>query len=1380
MKKNGNGKENKLMQRALALLLCACMIGTLLPLGVFATTVEHSLPECLEACVGAEVCECSCHDVAVPEDEEQLDLEENLGPAHNEGCPMDDTCTCFVEKTEAPAHNEGCPMDDTCTCFVEKTNPVEPVHNEGCPKDDTCVCFKESEDPADQTPPVEPVDYTVTANGSSYTLSLTYKNAPDAENIPARINEAVADDTFAACKAAVDQLLSADGQEIQNVNFFTVAFENPTEAPVSLTIAPNDAEARVAVIQDGVLQSVSGPVTLSTAAVYGVYTVKQTVAQTPPPANGPSADPGDGVVPAALVTVTFYVGPDAEAAGITVPSKELESGAALGVLPTPVWRGENGAIVKFFDGWYVDEALTDSASEMDTVTDNITLYAKWTDPTEDSRYYVNFLSQDGITVHYTVAVDANSPVNAVPGPAVDGKVFGGWSTTLQGDSHVRDLVAFDFGTNVSDSPALVAGKTLNLYAWYGDEVKVNFVTNGASAVPTQLVAAGLPFSAPDISRTGFTFDGWFIKNEDGTMTRFENGTVLNESITLYAQWTAELVPVTLVYMDENADDSEYTPAGINQTVYAPAGTYLSVVKTNITQKGQTHRIGYSYTSGGEIAGYVSDENGNEVRLPDIHNDYFQYSSANNNRLVIPTGSTKMLIYYNRVRATLTFVYEVGTYNIPNENDNHRVTLRGYTEADKYNVKYTANDSGNTHFTYSFTAKYGENIIPVWPQIGWVDTNQTGTRFDGWHLPDNTYQASNKYEVDDKMMGSTSIDVNGKLVATPTIEAMAHSTNTYWLVYAKESIPGEDDPDFTYNDKGYTIDRGISQRAEGSGWFASKELYGFDYVFKDATFNQRYKQWNVTSYKNLNVVMSKYNNFQAMFDDVFTDVDHGGRKNDGGRCEVLLYDRERVKLSIFVNDDVYGEVTPQTKDDYFYGEKIYNDDADLLKTVESQMQKDGHKFAGWYTTADFTDGTQYIPDAETSRINGNMNLYGKWEPTEFTAKYYLYTDETTPYREQGFAENTYITDYLVPPAVQDIFEGWFWYVDGKLERFDFTATVGKNHVDENGELKLYAVWEGDQAIVQYLPGIGGDNETQIVTDSHKYDVNTSSVMLPTPNSTWPDGTVPSDKSLTFVGWKAPNGAIYQPGKYYPVTRHLMQFEAQWSNDAVKLTYNANGGNGSDVTEHWPRNTKVAIWDNMDLNNPHFTRDGYELIGWDENPNATEPTYLLGSGTIRLDTSKNLYAIWKPTTVNLEIVKFITGTMGDRNRTFPFTVTVTYDDQSTPYSFELGDYNTVGAAGGKYVIPGVRKGSTVTVSETDDDYTSSYAVTAGGVPKTSGNGESVTFDIDYSDAGPVEVKFTNHRDGVPETGVVLDSLPYILILGLVAAGAVLLLKRKKHDD
>ena len=42
------------------------------------------------------------------------------------------------------------------------------------------------------------------------------------------------------------------------------------------------------------------------------------------------------------------------------------------------------------------------------------------------------------------------------------------------------------------------------------------------------------------------------------------------------------------------------------------------------------------------------------------------------------------------------------------------------------------------------------------------------------------------------------------------------------------------------------------------------------------------------------------------------------------------------------------------------------------------------------------------------------------------------------------------------------------------------------------------------------------------------------------------------------------------------------------------------------------------------------------------------------------------------------------------------------------------------------------------------------------------------------------FTNHRSIIPDTGVILDTLPYIVILAVVVGGGVMLFLRKRRKD
>ena len=1057
-------------------------------------------------------------------------------------------------------------------------------------------------------------------------------------------------------------------------------------------------------------------------------------------------------------TVTFSVGDDAAAAGVTVPEPvTVTEGQTISDLPEPVWKADE-QFIKVFAGWYSDEELTTEFTSETVVNADTTLHAKWVEPTAEGVYYVNFYSQDGLTVHLTLSAMAGKTVAPAQGPTLVGKVFKGWSITPQVDSPVANLTAFDFTTPVSDA---ATNGTLNLYAWYADAVTVSFIANGGKAVPSQIIAKGDTATSVQTTREGYTFRGWSTNKDD--YTPFDFTTPVNENLTLYAFWNAELVPVTIVYMYENANDAEYSPAGNSVKVYAPAGSYISIEKSEITRKNQTHAVRYADTMDGTLTGYAkqsANADAGNATIPDISDTYYQYETASNKRWVNPDGSTTVLAYYNRARVTLTFAYDESDTTASID----YTSLISEPNRTKYAVSYTQNS--NSKFNYSFTAKYGEDITAVWPQVGWVKDNSGNTpsysegrdtyTFYAWRRPDRTPQSSNMYTLEANLFNNNSglSIVEGKLVGTGSLPDVFTSVMKDWLIYARTTLPGET-VDFTYGGKNYTIYKEACQLGyTNTGTFGYKSLNGCTPVDDDLDLLDQYG--SSMSIDNLSV--NTGSTLKAKFDETFPN-----QISRGDNCQVLLYDRNTLTLNVWTNTNNSSD--PQ-KADYLYGDNIYNEQTDLLKSLEKDMKKEGYVFAGWYTTSEFTPGTEYKPD-ENSAITANMILYAKWEPNQYRAEYYLYTDDAAPYAWQGFAEGGKIDDKLVPSAVQDSFLGWYWYQNGQLVPFDFTSAVGANHVDADGVLKLYAKWSGTNGKVIYLPGIGGDNATQEVVDEREFAINEASVQLPQYTEVWGSG-VPNDPDLTFVGWKAPNGVIYQPGRYVRVTRNLMQFEAQWSKDAVQLIYDANGGDGDNVTENWARNSVVSIWDNMDGTTPHFTREYYTLLGWDENPDATTPTYQLGQGSITLNKDKTtLYAIWKLNTVALTIQKTVSGNMYSANDVFSFTLR--YGENSETFTLKNGESET-------FQVP---VGAEVTVTENLK--------------------ESNGYIPDYVAGTTVKLTFVSQKDGIfeftmPEedgtlvinnnktvqidTGISLETVPYIFILAVVVIGAVLLIKRRRN--
>lgn len=70
-------------------------------------------------------------------------------------------------------------------------------------------------------------------------------------------------------------------------------------------------------------------------------------------------------------------------------------------------------------------------------------------------------------------------------------------------------------------------------------VTVTFDTRSSVFVPDMMVVEGrsiLVSQLPEPIRSGYSFDGWFIRNDDGTYTKYEQQKITGAT-TLYAQWT---------------------------------------------------------------------------------------------------------------------------------------------------------------------------------------------------------------------------------------------------------------------------------------------------------------------------------------------------------------------------------------------------------------------------------------------------------------------------------------------------------------------------------------------------------------------------------------------------------------------------------------------------------------------------------------------------------------------------------------------------------------------------------------------------------------------------------------------------------------------------
>lgn len=203
----------------------------------------------------------------------------------------------------------------------------------------------------------------------------------------------------------------------------------------------------------------------------------------------------------------------------------------------------------------------------------------------------------------------------------------------------------------------------------------------------------------------------------------------------------------------------------------------------------------------------------------------------------------------------------------------------------------------------------------------------------------------------------------------------------------------------------------------------------------------------------------------------------------------------------------------------------------------------------------------------------------------------------------------------------------------------------------------------------------------------------------------------------------------------------------------------------------------------------TADGtvYKFEGWYTDKNFTPASkFDFTEDTISADTT--FYAKYVPASANLTVTKTVTGKLGDTNKAFTFTITKDGKpvNNITEDNIEVSDgAQWLNDGNGKFTL---KDGATITFKNlpsgeykvVEDDYKgekyeTSYVVGSG----TPENGREVSVTIG-TDAKQID--FTNHRTLEPDLGVLLDTLPYLVILAVVAGGVALLMlrKRRKEDD
>lgn len=214
--------------------------------------------------------------------------------------------------------------------------------------------------------------------------------------------------------------------------------------------------------------------------------------------------------------VTFHTG-----AGSAVAPSNVRVGDRVGTPADPVRSGY------VFAGWFTDNLYRTQYDFTAAVSEDITLYAKWT----QTEATVTFSLYDDLTTSGTAAI--GQKVLRPDDPTRADYAFTGWYSDPQ------RTTLYDFDSIVERDMILYAGWRL-----VSATVTYNYNYPGAPAAATAKAEVGQHLTAPEEpTREGYEFTAWYTEPALRNEYVFTENTV-TDNMTLYAGWSILTYSVT--------------------------------------------------------------------------------------------------------------------------------------------------------------------------------------------------------------------------------------------------------------------------------------------------------------------------------------------------------------------------------------------------------------------------------------------------------------------------------------------------------------------------------------------------------------------------------------------------------------------------------------------------------------------------------------------------------------------------------------------------------------------------------------------------------------------------------------------------------------------
>ncbi|MBQ7369667.1 MAG: InlB B-repeat-containing protein [Clostridia bacterium] len=761
----------------------------------------------------------------------------------------------------------------------------------------------------------------------------------------------------------------------------------------------------------------------------------------------------------------------------------------------------------------------------------------------------------------------------------------------------------------------------SLYAIAERPYIVTFETNCDDTVSTEQVLWGDLIEEPaPIQKTGYTFMGWY----DGeTRWNFSTG-IVGRDVHLTAKWQINTYKISY---DPNGgsveNDEQFVTYATNFTLETPtrtgyeflgwldendapfvAGkwTGLSDVALTASWRAYDYKISYKANGGtGEMSdsAYQYDE-----EKPLAKNSFER------------TGYTFLGWSKTQTATTAEYADEKTVKNLTTA-DEDTITLYAIWRAHTYTIKYEAN--GGTGEILDTSLFYDESkILPK------NVFERTGYTFLGWSQTQTATTA--EYTDEQQIKNLTTVDED-----TITLYAIWRA-HTYKVAYNANGGTG--------SKSSQTHTYGVSKTLYMNNGTFTRTGYTFAGWSRNATaqtaeFGQAESVKNLTAEDGATVtlyVVWKANTYTISYkanggtgttgESLHTyDVEKQLTKNSFARTGYTFMGWSRTHNSVFAtytdeqkvmnlssgNGDTLTLYAIWSANKYTLH---YDPNGGTCQTEQTVIYdqacvlempiRTGYTFLGWFDKENqpFINGTW--------KTTSNVYLKAEWTKNTYTIRY----DANSGDGSMNATSHTYDESKLLSEnkfvKTGYTFMGWTTSPNSQTVVYTDKQEIKNLTSENNATVTLYAVWSANTYTVYYNGNGGEVIPSQAVTYDQDY-------VLETPI-----------KTGYHAVWRDEQGNVFTSGNWKLTTN--VRLTAEWTANAYKITYNADGGVGemSSTTATYDKETTLA--ENV------FTKGGYTFKGWNVAPSLQTVEYADKAKVKNLTSEQDgefiLYAVWIP--------------------------------------------------------------------------------------------------------------------------------------------------------